>query len=411
MKRAVVILIVVCGGCAAAQQSLNPQTFTGVRTDARRLTDSSGYAIVHSFSSAGGIEPASSLLYYKGSFYGTAMKHGGDNGMRTYGTIFSVDLTGHERVLHRFKNQATGYWPATGLTEAGGMLYGTTYYGASGFCQGLGCGTIFSIAPTGADFKTLYTFTGRRDGGEPNSTLTLLDGTLYGTTQAWSDGGCATTGDCGTVFAYDIASAKFKTLHAFKYKPDVNWPLGQLVTVDGKLYGTAQYGGLGESNNIGYGGIFSVTPAGKETVVYRCVGNGDCSVPAGGLTRIHDKLYGTSAYDDGYYGNGVVFAVGPGGKEQTLYTFPGGNGGMNPRAALTPANGVLYGTTRNGGTYGAGTAFSVTPAGAFQILHNFGGASDGGNPVAAMIYRSGELYGTLPDGGDKNKGLVFSLTP
>lgn len=376
------------------------------------LTSSSGYAVLHSFHRVGGIEPESRLLYYKGSFYGTTPKDGGHDNVHGYGTIYRVNRHGHEQVLYRFENKADGCCPMAGLTEVGGTLYGTTYFGGDSGCQGLGCGTIFSIAPSGANFKTLHLFTGRAGGGEPNSDLTLLNGTLYGTTESWSDGSCSPSyGSCGTVFAFDPSSGGFKSLYAFQFKPDVDWPSGGLVAVDGTLYGTGSYGGDGESNNIGYGGVFSVTPAGKERIVYRCQGDYDCSVPSGGVKVLHGKLYGTSHYGYQYSGSGVVFKVTTDGKEQTIYRFTGSADGANPSAPLTVHGGTLYGTAKNGGSRGHGTVFSVTPAGDLRVLHSFDGPRDDGYPIAAMTYLDGKLYGTLPKGGLKNKGQVFSLTP
>jgi uncharacterized repeat protein (TIGR03803 family) len=400
-------MLTACGGSPSiAAPGAMPPSFV------RPGTSSSGYTVLHSFRRVVGIEPESSLLYYQGSFYGTTSRDGGGHGVHGYGTIYRLDPDGHEQILYRFENKADGCCPVAGLTEVAGTLYGTTFNGVNGFCQGGGCGTIFSIAPSGANFKTLYAFTGSSDGGEPNSNLTLLNGTLYGTTQAWSDGSCDPSySDCGSVFAFDLSSGGFKTLYAFAFKPDVDWPSGGLVAVGGKLYGTGAYGGNGRSSNIGYGGVFSVTPAGQERVVYACKGDYDCSVPSGGVTPLHGELYGTSLADYQYAGDGVVFSVTTGGSEQTIYTFSGGNDGANPRAPLTVHGGTLYGTAKNGGSNGHGIIFSVTSVGDLQVLHSFNGQRDDGYPTAAMTYLDGVLYGTLPNGGAKNDGQVFSLTP
>ncbi len=396
-------LLAGCGG-AQQQQVLNLQPF------ARGTASTSDYTVLRSFRRAGGIEPESSLLNYKGSFYGTTSKDGGHDKVHSYGTIYRLDRYGREQVLYRFENKADGCCPMAGLTEVAGMLYGTTYVGGKGFCQSQGCGTIFSIAPSGANFKTLYSFTGNSDGGEPNSDLTILDGMLYGTTSSWDFGSCSPSyGDCGTVFAFDPSSGGFKTLYSFQFKPDVDFPSGGLVAVRGTLYGTGRYGGNGLSSNIGYGGVFSVTPAGKERVVYRCNGDGDCSEPSG-VDVLQGKLYGTSAHDTQYYGNGVVFTVTTDGKEQTIYSFTDSADGANPSAPLTVHGGMLYGTAKNGGSSGHGTVFSITPTGDLQVLHSFEGPRDDGYPTAAITYLGGKLYGTLPKGGLKNKGQVFSLT-
>jgi uncharacterized repeat protein (TIGR03803 family) len=59
-----------------------------------------------------------------------------------YGTVFEVDQTGKETVLHRF-NGTHGSRPARGvIRDPAGNLYGTTYEGGA-----FGYGTVFKIAP------------------------------------------------------------------------------------------------------------------------------------------------------------------------------------------------------------------------------------------------------------------------
>ena len=74
-----------------------------------------------------------------------------------------------------------------------GVLYGTTAIGGSA-CSGNGCGTVFAIAPSGAE-SVLYSFKGYPvDGDYPDAALLDVNGVLYGTTY----GGGAN--DDGTVF-------------------------------------------------------------------------------------------------------------------------------------------------------------------------------------------------------------------
>ena len=80
------------------------------------------------------------------------------------------------------------------MTNVGGILYGTT-----AGCGGNGYGTIFKITKTG--FVTvLYAFDGVPDGANPTTSLTNVDGTLYGTTNIGGNAGCNNSG-CGTIFS------------------------------------------------------------------------------------------------------------------------------------------------------------------------------------------------------------------
>ncbi len=73
---------------------------------------------------------------------------------------------------------------------------------------------------------------------------------------------------------------------------------------------------------------------------------------------VNDILYGTTVYG-GKKSWGTVFSVTPGGKEHVLYAFKAGKDGANPFARLLDYNGRLYGVTQGGGTTGWGTAFSL----------------------------------------------------
>jgi uncharacterized repeat protein (TIGR03803 family) len=81
------------------------------------------------------------------------------------------------------------------LADKAGNFYGTTLQGGNTGCTGgMGCGTVFKLAPDGTE-TVLHTFTGGTDGGYPYAALVKdKKGNLYGTTEL---GG--TYGD-GTVF-------------------------------------------------------------------------------------------------------------------------------------------------------------------------------------------------------------------
>lgn len=80
-----------------------------------------------------------------------------------------------------------------------GLLYGTTINGGSG-CSGLGCGAVYSITTTGTE-TVLHIFAGTTDGEDPEAGLTVVNGTLYGTTYDGGDLRHEKHYCCGTVFA------------------------------------------------------------------------------------------------------------------------------------------------------------------------------------------------------------------
>ena len=151
----------------------------------------------------------------KGNLYGTASYAGlvtlcGGNGAYGCGVVFKLSSKGGEEtvlysLLYSFTGGADGRYPSYGslILDAKGNLYGTTQFGGdlSG-CGGNGCGVVFKLSSKGVEETVLHRFTGRRDGGNPESGL-LLDssGNLFGTTfDGGNDSGCGSGYGCGTVF-------------------------------------------------------------------------------------------------------------------------------------------------------------------------------------------------------------------
>jgi uncharacterized repeat protein (TIGR03803 family) len=184
-----------------------------------------------------------------------------------------------------------------------------------------------------------------------------------------------------------------------------------LIDVGGTLYGTT-YGGGASSQ----GTVFSVTPAGADTVVHSFSGS-DGAGPEAGLVNIGGRLYGTT-FQGGANGMGTVFAMTPAGVETVLHSFQGGSDGANPFTGLLDVHGTLYGTTTVGGGTtnicsegpGCGTAFKVTKKGGYKLVHSFD-SSDGQYPFSGLTEVDGKLYGTTFEGGASGAGAVFALTP
>jgi uncharacterized repeat protein (TIGR03803 family) len=104
--------------------------------------------------------------------------------------VFKLDTAGDETVLHAFRGSPDGAYPMGTLAiDNKSNLYGTTANGGSS-----GGGTVFQVDASGNE-TLLHTFTGMPDGFSPFGGL-IVDkrGTLYGTTQHGGDH------DFGTVF-------------------------------------------------------------------------------------------------------------------------------------------------------------------------------------------------------------------
>jgi uncharacterized repeat protein (TIGR03803 family) len=270
-----------------------------------------------------------------GNLYGTTYE-GGGTGCASFGcgTVFKLDPSGHETVLYRFTGGADGRNPYAGLVrDPVGNLYGTTYYGGSSNNCYQGCGTVFKLDTTGAE-TVLHSFTGSPDGNFPRGGLVRdAAGNLYGTT-AW--GGAFGK---GTVFKLD-ATGKETVLHSFT-GPDGQYPVAGLIRdAAGNLYGTTKNGGSSNDCRGGCGTVFKVDTTGAETVLHSFTTGRDGRYPEAGLVAdAAGNLYGTafSGRNSDYCagGCGTVFKVDTTGAATVLHNFTGSPGdGLYPYAGL-----------------------------------------------------------------------------
>jgi uncharacterized repeat protein (TIGR03803 family) len=270
-------------------------------------------SVLYSF--AGGMDGANPygglIRDSTGNFYGTTLYGGG--GTSCYspvggcGTVFKLDKSGTETVLYRFSGDADGAWPYAGVLrdEAGNAsnLYGTTLRGGDSSCD---CGTVFELDVSGAE-TVLHKFTGKPDGASPYGGL-IEDGSgnLYGTTEIGGSYSTCPVG-CGTVFKLD-GNGNETVLYNFTVGE--GGPVAGLVMdAAGNLYGTTE--NAGSSCYEGCGEAFMLDSAGKETILHFFTGPPDGEYPAAGLLRSGSRtLYGTTSYG-GPFGGGTVFAVKP----------------------------------------------------------------------------------------------------
>jgi uncharacterized repeat protein (TIGR03803 family) len=169
------------------------------------------------------------LLNVSGTLYGTTY----EGGQYDRGTVFSVSTGGDEQVLHSFGGSSSdGHWPVASLINVDGTLYGTTEYGGTD-----DKGTIFSVTLSGTE-KVLHSFQGRRDGAEPVAALVDVNHTLYGTTVRGGPPGPRV----GTIFS-STTSGEEHVIHSFGTGSGGESPEGGLINVKGMLYGTTAGGG------------------------------------------------------------------------------------------------------------------------------------------------------------------------
>jgi 6-phosphogluconolactonase len=221
------------------------------------------------------------------------------------------------------------------------------------------------------------------------------------------------------------ATPGYRQLYKFRGDQDGAGPEGELVAVDGMLYGTTSAGGRSR------GTAFKVTPDGVEKVVHVFYGKAnDGAIPHAGFTVVTSivgqhrvvQLWGTSAAG-GTKNDGTAFSMTLDGAVRVLHSFTGGTDGKEPISALSTTNGAPVGltdTVRYGTTYTAdgcttggrpicnvATVFSVAGSGAEKTLHVF--TSSAGpfhtfgqlrHTYGALTYVNGTYYGTAANGGN-----------
>jgi uncharacterized repeat protein (TIGR03803 family) len=385
--------------------------------------------------------------------------------------VLSGAQTYTESILYSFGASSTdGTYPSSGLVmDSSGNLYGTTSTGGGSTNCSNGCGTVFKLNTTGSE-TILHTFADGSDGANPSASLTIdKSGNLYGTAV---NGGLG----YGTVFKVSRAQ-KFSTLHQFgRLSNDGLIPAGPLtLDSEGNVYGLTVSGGTNQEcvyKAVGCGTVFEVTPKGTESILYNFTSETGTPVSSGNVLRDgKGDFYGVGASGD------ILFQVTSKGLESTLasglnqgqgnyvttgaiarnsagnfygsYTYYGDCGlddcsvfsglwevkgstngvsyyligakgcdpafgcaqPFQPYGPLLFSSGTLYGTTNYGGTEDEGAVYEFNPStGLFTTLYNFGVTSGAVVPEGGVIADSaGNLYGTTLGGGTYGYGTVFKL--
>jgi uncharacterized repeat protein (TIGR03803 family) len=327
-----------------------------------------------------GQNPSGSLLEANdGLLYGLT----GRSSYSNYGAIFSYNTsTAVEKVLDFFNGYNGAYPAGTFIQSTNGLLYGTT--------SGEGAydaGTVITYDISTGVTTDIYDFEDDTDGNTPLGALYQAnDGLLYGLT---SSGG---TNYGGEIFGIDPTNNNaYSVLYNFQYNDtDGVRPYGSLIQAKNDLlYGLAVTGG---TNFASYGGtIFSYNIAThKEKTVWSFGANDDGSTPYGSLIQAKGNdslLFGlTNGGDSNTDGTIFSFNINT-GLEQTLHIFAlDGHEGFFPEGSLVQASdGKLYGTTSSGGANNAGTIFSYDISADTEItIASFDG-TNGSHPYGDLI--------------------------
>jgi hypothetical protein len=330
------------------------------------------------------------------------------------------------RTLYAFKGGVDGVMPTDRLVQdSSGNLYGTTLYGGEGNdahsgCQDL-CGTVFELSRlSNGDWQkmTLYGFTGKKDGGNPEGAMAIdTAGNLYGTTQFYA--------------AFELSPAAGggwteSTIFSFYFGP--SWlPDGVVQDASGNLYGIARSSG-------GDGILYELSPVGggvwTETTLYSFGLYGEFGAPSELTMDGRGDILGASLPGtvDGlvcYYtvpvDCGTMFELSP--ESSGVWTFsdfefPTPNRGGEPSGSVVEdSSGNVFGTTLIGGADGDGIMYELSPVagGAWKesIRYIFDGTK-GSSPTGLISDGNGGFYGTTLSGGSANCtsgcGVVFHLT-
>lgn len=273
--------------------------------------------------------------------------------------------------------------------------------------------------------KTLYTFTGQRDGGTPLGGLAFdPSGHLYGSA---SSGGfsCSDGGNCGVVFElipsktawtenvlYDFGDGSFKN-------PDASVILDQ----KGNLYSVSN--GLEElfelshlQNQWAFEAVDSPSSRGSIAVpvivanhLFTAISSGPSSGGAGYIDELIPPQQAGGAW-----------------ARSTIFTFSGTTSGGGPAGLIADKAGNLYGSASYGGTgtgcidgSTCGLVYKLSHIGsAWQqtVLYEFQASDGEGSFSPLTMDGKGNLYGVIGGGGgnancpvDGGCGLVFELSP
>lgn len=281
------------------------------------------------------------------------------------------------------------------IEGANGNFYGTTISGGanSGCGSDLGCGTVFSITPSG-QLTSIYSFCAQpncADGTELFGGLVQgTDGELYGVT---TKGGA---NNYGTVFKLNIAGA-LKTLRSFDFTNGAYPEAALIEGTDGKFYGTTSNGGA-----HGAGGtLFDITQNGELTTLYSFCAEAGCSDGSGPFESLmqstNGEFYGTT-----FAGGTSSNCIGGCGTAFSLETGLASFVETRPSSGKVGSRVIVLGNNLIGAT---AVSFNGTAA-SFRVVSS--------TEIAATVpagATDGPLTVTAPGAGTLESNQIFYVKP
>jgi uncharacterized repeat protein (TIGR03803 family) len=328
------------------------------------LTPTGTLKVLHTFGPgpdnnySGGVLPGALIEGPDGKLYGDTVYGGVDgcNGYCGYGVLYRVNTDGTGfQIIHKFcseTNCADGDASYSLVLGTDGNLYGTTYYGGTGSCNG-GCGTIYRITPSTGAYEVVYNFNFSTSGEEPAGLIVAADGTFYGLTE----------GSLGELLFHYTESTGTLTTTVLNF-PLVNGlpSRGSMLTIGpgGNFYGLyAIYGVSGA-------GMFEVQADGSNLQLFSFFTTQDGAGAPQQLLLASDGNFYVDEYN-GPTGYGAIVELAPstGQAIQTLSLFSANSAvGSYPAMIFQASDGTFWGTTgqfgkTSKGHFADGTIFSL----------------------------------------------------
>lgn len=346
---------------------------------------------------ANGYEPCGFLTLYDEKLYGMTTR----GGLNNTGILFEWEPSNNIFIkkLEFLGTEVYGSNPYGSLSFWNEKYYGMTFDGGID-----NQGTLFEWEPLVQNYSKKIEFTNDnyQNGGKPVGELITMENKLFGMT---SRGG---NNDVGVIFDWDPISNQYNTLFSFEWDSQGGIPLGSLALKDGNLYGMTS-----EGAEFGMGTIFEWNPinqAFSKKIVFDGYNKG--AAPKGSLSLFDGKFYGMTS-SGGEHGMGVIFDWDPVNNVFTKRVdFDGEENGATPLGSLTLINGKFYGMTTRGGLNNKGVLFEWNPNdNVYTKKIDFNGASNGAEPQGSLSVSNGKLYGMTTNGGINNLGVIFEFNP